>query len=146
MEIRYYPFFEYLSLANLTNWSSGFPSGLKVTSAYNSSAYAIWNTNLFGEDVLTIPGVSYPGNKQDLIDLLYSDMSRFRFTFRLNGSNYNYLLLDSSATSMSGQGGWNVNGSKGYYRLVRQYDLGNLDDYNYDGLENYILEAAYDTF
>ena len=146
MEIRYYPFFEYLSLANLTNWSSGFPSGLKVTSAYNSSAYAIWNTNLFGEDVLTIPGVSYPGNKQDLIDLLYSDMSRLRFTFRLNGSNYNYLLLDSSATSMSGQGGWNVNGSKGYYRLVRQYDLGNLDDYNYDGLENYILEAAYDTF
>ena len=147
MYVNYKPFFEdALDDDNLLTWAEFFPLGFRMTSEYNSKNYQIWLTRFTALSTLSVSGVTPPDNYQSLMQILCADMSLYRFSFLVNGNNYNSVLLDRSASGFTGLGDWSVDGSKGYFRLLRQYDLGNLDDYNYNGLENYILEAAYDSF
>ena len=147
MYVNFKPFCEYaLEDGNQTIWSNCFPSGISVTSTYNSNNYAIWPYLVNPSATLWVGVDSLPANHQELMQAFNANPTLYRFTFNMNNTNYNSLLLDRSATALSGVGDWNADGSKGYYRIFRQYDLGNLDDDKYNGLENYILEAAYDTY
>ena len=147
MYVLFVPFCEYaLANDNQTMWTNCFPSGIGVTSAYNSNNYPIWNLLLSPGSKLWVSQDPLPSTHEELLQTINSHPELFRFTFHLNGADYNSLILDRSATALSGAGDWNVDGSKGYYRIMRQYDLGNLDNDKYNGLENYILEAAYDSF
>ena len=147
MYVTFVPFCEYaLEDGNQTIWSDFFPSGISVTSAYNSTNYPIWQLLLNPGNKLVVSQDPLPSTHEELMQAFNSHPDLFRFTIHFNDADYNSLILDRSATALSGAGDWNADGSKGYYRIQRQYDLGNLDDDKYNGLENYILGAAYDTY
>ena len=147
MYVNYKPFCEY-SFQNdcYQVWKTGFPAGIKARCENTSSTHDIWLARFTTFGNLSFEDVACPDSIQNLIQTVSSDMSRFRFCFTKEGLNCDSMLLDSSAEELSGDRGWNVDGRVGYYHLVRQYDVGNLQSGKYNGLENYILEAAYDTF
>ncbi|MBO4465710.1 MAG: DUF4906 domain-containing protein [Bacteroidales bacterium] len=147
MYVNFKPFCDYALQSDIySSWSGGFPLSIGVISEFNSSAYQIWVPSINRIGVLSISGIPAPGSLQSLIGTLSSDMSRFRFSFTVNEYTSGSLLLDRSATDLSENKGWKADGSKGYYYLVRQYDVGNMSVGKYNGLENYILEAAMDTY
>ena len=147
MLVNFKPICEFaLDDDNHTLWSDCVPSGIKTTSAYNSKHYTIWTSMVTPVSNAWVSIDSAPANRQELMQLLNANQALYRFSFYFNSNDYNSLLLDRSATAFSGVGNWNADGSMGYYHLWRQYDLDNLDGVKYNGLENYILEAAYDTF
>ena len=147
MYVNFKPFCEYsLQDDNHSKWADCFPSGIQINSECASISFGLWLTGGAGRLMLSFSGVPAPDSTQGLIGTCSPDLSRFRFSFAVDGSDYSSLHLDQFTSEPSSFTGWDPDGSHGYYHIVRQYDIGNISAGKYNGLENYILEAAYDTF
>ena len=147
MYVNFKPFFETaLNDLNHDKWIECYPTELQVVSEVNSREYYLWQTHFTTLGTLSRSGVTPPDSYQSLMQTLSSDMDLYRFHFQIGSTDYTSLLLDRSASAYSGLWSWNTDGSRGYYHLVRQYDAASVAGSKYNGLENYILEAAFDCF
>lgn len=139
------------------SWRSYFPKGIKVKSKYDDNLYTISmpGNNLISE-ALIVAGYD-PANSLDAaISQLTGKTSLFEFEFEfdfdfskpsvsLNRPGLgpiiptDDILVDRDFASPLYDGSW------GYYYLVKQYTHPTFDHGNkYKGLDNYIIEAAYE--
>lgn len=146
MRVSYGPFTEFTQSVNQSIWAACFPSGVRAKTEYGSgSDYAMWGSGAL------IPGgsdftISNPATLQEVTAALSEQMSRLRFSFKVGSQTFSELILNRTCELFFQDDSWNSDGSKGYYHLVRQYDLGTFDHGNkYNGLENYLIEAAYES-
>lgn len=157
LSIGFTPFVEYSADAV---WRSYFPSEIKAKSKYNDNSYVISmsGNNLIGE-TYAISAYEPAGDLDAAVSQLTGKTSLFEFDFDFDfslsfSSNHSVslvrpgpgtivptddVLFDRSFVSPLNDGSW------GYYYLVKQYthpcfDYGD----KYNGLENYIIEAAYE--
>lgn len=141
-------------------WRSCFPSEIKAKSKYNDNSYVISmsGNNLLGE-TYAVSAYEPAASLDAAVSQLAGKTSLFEFEFDFDFSLS--LSSKSSALSVRPRPGTIVptddilfdrsfvsplyDGSWGYYYLVKQYthpcfDYGD----KYNGLENYIIEAAYE--
>ena len=140
--ISFVPFYEGSIPENSTIWSDFFPSGVKVNSSLNHLEYSISIPVDPDDNPIKVLGLDTPLTLEDATSSLSRHLNYLSFTFQVDDTQYDELLLDRSFVAR----GFNFNGDNGYYHLVRQYDLGSYDHgTKYNGLENYIIEAAYES-
>ena len=143
LQVTFVPFYEFVDSGCLSNWEQHFPR-IRVRSEYNGSSYKLLPDSALGINYMQIRGYSGAEDLEGACTWLSNNLSVVKYEFAAGGGDYTELLLDrSSSLSIDG---FEADGSKGYYRLVRQYDVGNIDNgAKYSGLENYIIEAAYES-
>ena len=146
--LNYVPFTEFTVADNIGIWSSCFPRGVRAQTEYGSRLdYPLWNR--FNDVSTSGPEFSYYPVNATLEQKMYSlsdEMSKVRFSFKVGSQTFSELLLDRSTNLSFPDDSWDSEGSRGYYRLVRQYDLGTFNHGDkYYGLENYVIEAAYES-
>lgn len=143
-EVSFVPFCEYAVPANLSNWSSYFPSEISLRDGLFGAVHRLWNSGNTAEDSITLSGIPSGSDVEDVCRIMSGRLPNLEFSFTHGGNDYTELLLDRSATEFNTEGGFDTTGSHGYYYLVRQYDVDNIyGGANYYGLENYFVEAAY---
>lgn len=161
LRVGFTPFSEY-SQSSL--WRTCFPSAIKVKSKYDNNVYKIsmFGNNVVGE-TFAVSGYEPASSLESAVSQLENNVSLFDFDFDFSASS-----ATISLASFGGIGGFvdlmgkdNVSldrdgiltpslsslkdGHYGYYYLVKQsthpcFDHGD----KYNGLENYIIEAAYE--
>lgn len=140
--ISFVPFYEGSVPENSTIWSDCFPPAVMVNSSLNHLAYSISIPIDPIDNPIKVVGLATPLNLQDATNSLSNHLNYLSFDFQVDDTQYQELLLDRTFTAR----GFDYNGDRGYYYLVRQYDLGSYDHgTKYNGLENYIIEAAYES-
>lgn len=158
LSVGFTPFTEY---AEESLWRSHFPSEIKVKSKYDNNLYkiSISGTNTVGE-TFAVSGYEPAGTLESALSQLYGNITLFDFDFDFSSSSTgtplkigglvgkepetDNICLDRSyiiSPSLKSL----INGCYGYYYLVKQsthpcFDYGD----KYKGLENYIIEAAYE--
>ena len=144
--IDYAPFTEYSVEANKSKWNSCFPAGVMIKAEYGSgNVYPLWDNGYIYSPV-SAGGIPQSSTLEDVAAKLSQDMSKLRFSFKVGDNTYQELLLGRSSSVFFADDSWDSQGSHGYYHLVRQYDLGTFDHGDkYNGLENYLIEAAYES-
>ena len=138
------PFCENADSAHAGYWES-FPASVPVRSWDDgrTQSYVRVPEGLEGRPVLVQGDYPGPGagTGQRCYSLLGGESRFLAFDFYADGVRTSTLEIGRETTGELAQ---YADGSKGYYRLVRQYDLRNLsgtaDTY---GLENYVVEAAF---
>ena len=145
--ISFVPFCEGAIPENSVIWSDFFPSNVLVNSSLNHLTYHVSIPTEASDNPIKVVGFDTPLTLEDAAASLRSHLNFFSFSFSVGGTQYDELLLDRSfVASSDGPGSFDYNGGRGYYHLVRQYDLGSFDHgTKYYGLENYIIEAAYES-
>lgn len=157
LRVGFTPFVEYSADAV---WRSYFPSEIKAKSKYDGNSYEISmsGNNLVGE-TFAVSAYEPANNLGAAVSQLAGKTSLFEFDFDFDSS---LSLSPNSSASLVRPGSGIIvptddilfdrkymssiyDGSWGYYYLVKQYthpcfDYGD----KYNGLENYIIEAAYE--
>lgn len=161
LKVGFTPFTEY---SEESLWRSHFPSEIKIKSKYDNNLYKISmsGTNAVGE-TFAVSGYEPAGTLESAVSQLGGNVSLFDFDFDFSSSSTgtplkigglggfggsepetdnicldrNYIISPSLMSLM--------NGRYGYYYLAKQsthpcFDYGD----KYKGLENYIIEAAYE--
>ena len=147
MTVSYAPFTELTVPDNIGIWSSGFPAGIRAKTEYGAGLdYPLWRSGIDLTNAVTINHISPDATLEEITAALSQNMAAVRFSFKVGSQTFQELLLDHSSNVFFSDDSWSTDGSKGYYHLVRQYDLGTFNHgTKYNGLENYILEAAYES-
>lgn len=163
LTVRYVPFYEGSNEDNASMWRKMFPLADVVKSAYDSQQYKI----VMGSGIDILDGSHFSvsgfnpaaslsqavsqlkGREKELFAFSLQAPSQISFLEKRGikgpvADSGSELLLDRSSMSLL-VGPAYQNGSSGYYRLVRQYSSPCFDyGDKYNGLENYIIEAAYE--
>ena len=145
--VSYAPFTEFTVADNIGIWSSCFPRGVRAQTEYLlREDYPLWNSANDPSDAIIMLLFQTPYTLDGVTEILSENMSAVRFSFFVGGQTYNELILDHSSNLFFADDSWLSDGSRGYYHLVRQYDLGTFNHGNtYHGLDNYLIEAAYES-
>lgn len=145
--VDFVPFCEYAVRGNREIWAGYFPSNVKVLSGYTSSVYGIGMSLTPNYDCFIADGFESTDDIGEAAAILKHYTGLFTFSFSVKGNTYTSLTLDMNASALASDEGFMEDGSKGFYKLVRQYDIQNFlyADHKYYGLENYIIEAAYES-
>lgn len=159
LRIGFTPFTEY---SEDSFWRSHFPSEIKVKSRYDNNLYKISmsGNNTIGE-TFAVSGYEPASSLESAVSQLEGNDSLFDFDFDFSSSSSSTTplksigligdLMGKDDVSFDRNGILNPSlkslqkGSYGYYYLVKQsthpcFDYGD----KYNGLENYIIEAAYE--
>jgi hypothetical protein len=147
VSVTHAPFTEFTVPENRGVWVSCFPSGVKLRSEYGDAVdYDMWGTAEGLSYEILLPRLDPDATLEEATAFLSGYPSALRFSFKVGSQTYQELLLDQSSNVFFADDSWSSDGSKGYYHLVRQYDLGTFDHgTQYNGLDNYLIEAAYES-
>lgn len=141
------PFCEYSSSAYAELWRSFFPQVPVVTwggQGIVNVPESVEDNSFFQDGQFPTPPFSF---SQALYSLSGMENRYFRFDFNMDGARTRTLEITRESYDGGPVLSSYADGMMGYYRLVRQYDVGNLSKgAKYYGLENYVVEAAYDSF
>ena len=147
VSVMHAPFTEFTVPANRGMWVSCFPSGVRLLSEFGDALdYDMWGSAENMSNEILLPRLSTGATLEEITAFLSGYMSALRFSFKVGSQTYQELLLDHSSSVYFADHSWSSDGIKGYYHLVRQYDIGTFDyGTKYNGLENYLIEAAYES-
>lgn len=147
--VSFVPFCEFSTRANSALWADMLPEFLMTKSSSTSKTYSLNVPASSSANSFTLSGADYMprGTFPSAMAMLGSHKDAFEFTF--------YAFFNSGTELLCNRAGYEKlypanemkaykDGRKGYYYLVRQFDLANMPEVgNANGLENHLIEAAY---
>ncbi len=146
--VAYVPFCEFAKRSWASVWNDNLPDFFLARSSYVSRTSVIKVPSASSENAWT---VDHDGKPKAILQEAMADLSShkdyFEFTFSQFFTEGNELVCNRSGFGKYPDGSGMedyADGRKGYYHLVRQYDLNNIAAVVYKkGLDNYLIEAAY---